>query len=106
MTFCLMIHSSSASFVSSVVFISSARMKVSAMPSGSDIREMFLRYFEQQKHKRVHSSSLVPEQKGTITLDDVLERYVPKANQDVEVSLGPSRVNLNFGGISWVALSA
>src|SRR5579859_3371339 len=66
MTFCLMIHSSSASFVSSVVFISSARMKVSAMFSGSDIREMFLRYFEQQKHKRVHSSSLVPANDPTL----------------------------------------
>src|SRR3954467_10910320 len=30
------------------------------MPSGSEIREMFLRYFEAQGHRRVHSSSLVP----------------------------------------------
>src|SRR5213082_3492059 len=29
------------------------------MKSGSEIREMFLRYFEAQGHRRVHSSSLV-----------------------------------------------
>ncbi|HSE49491.1 MAG TPA: alanine--tRNA ligase [Terriglobales bacterium] len=34
--------------------------------SGSEIREMFLRYFEQQKHRRVHSSSLLPANDPTL----------------------------------------
>src|SRR3954464_3515806 len=34
--------------------------------SGSAIREMFLRYFEQQGHRRVHSSSLVPANDPTL----------------------------------------
>jgi len=36
------------------------------MSSGSEIREMFLRYFEQQGHRRVHSSSLVPANDPTL----------------------------------------
>src|SRR5256885_843371 len=36
------------------------------MKSGSEIREMFLRYFEAQKHRRVHSSSLVPANDPTL----------------------------------------
>jgi len=36
------------------------------MSTGSEIREMFLRYFEQQGHRRVHSSSLVPANDSTL----------------------------------------
>src|SRR5947209_4937166 len=36
------------------------------MPSGSEIRSTFLRFFESKQHRRVHSSSLVPANDPTL----------------------------------------
>ena len=39
---------------------------MSTKPSGSEVRSMFLRFFEQKGHKIVHSSSLVPHNDPTL----------------------------------------
>src|SRR5215472_15157142 len=36
------------------------------MPTGAEIREQFLRFFEQKGHRRVHSSQLVPHNDPTL----------------------------------------
>src|SRR5271155_3951352 len=36
------------------------------IPSGNEIRELFLRFFETKEHRRVHSSSLVPQNDPTL----------------------------------------
>jgi len=57
--------------------------------SGSAIREMFLRYFEQQKHRRVHSSSLVPANDPTLLFTNA------GMNQFKDVFLGLEKRDYN-----------
>src|SRR3954466_8463379 len=59
------------------------------MKSGSETREMFLRYFEQHGHRRVHSSSLVPANDPTLLFTNA------GMNQFKDVFLGLEKRDYN-----------
>src|SRR6516165_4644844 len=58
-------------------------------PSGSEVRSMFLRFFEQKGHKIVHSSSLVPANDPTLLFTNA------GMNQFKDVFLGLEKRDYN-----------
>ncbi|MFZ0706804.1 MAG: alanine--tRNA ligase-related protein, partial [Candidatus Korobacteraceae bacterium] len=62
---------------------------MSAKPTGSEVRSMFLRFFEQKGHKIVHSSSLVPHNDPTLLFTNA------GMNQFKDVFLGIEKRDYN-----------